>query len=109
MCTESSPIINSKSTKFCNHSNPHTPTHRPCPPTGVAAENVMFDMRMQRAILIDYDCSTEYNPERPPTDKSGTDGYMAPEVLSRGTAYDCKVGHVALQIPHTIMPFNILA
>lgn len=54
--------------------------------------NVLFDPRIGRAFLIDFDCAKEYDPYDRPTSKIGTDGYMAPEVENEAPGgYDLSV------------------
>ena len=51
----------------------------------VKNSNILFDAARQRAILIDFDCATLYDPDKPPTDLVGTRGYLAPEVADKET------------------------
>lgn len=48
----------------------------------VKPDNVLWDEENNRLNLIDFDVATFYNPKRLHRRLVGTDGYMAPEVLS---------------------------
>ncbi|KNC54768.1 CAMK/PHK protein kinase [Thecamonas trahens ATCC 50062] len=47
----------------------------------VKPSNILFDMARQRAVLIDFDCATHYDPSAPPRDLVGTRGFLAPEII----------------------------
>jgi serine/threonine protein kinase len=54
----------------------------------VKPSNVLWDEDAGRAILIDFDVATFYNPNRLHRRCVGTDGYMAPEVLLVSSAFE---------------------
>ena len=49
----------------------------------VKPDNILFDRRRRRAMLVDYDCAAPYDPADKPTGMYGTHGYMAPEIMSK--------------------------
>jgi len=54
----------------------------------VKPSNVLWDEERGRAMLIDFDVATFFNPKRLHRRCVGTDGYMAPEVLLISNAFD---------------------